>query len=217
MWSCTKHRQKNLEEPTCSVTFSRADSACVSAMSKRHVSLLKIHYGHLWIWHVCLLITVLHLHNCPFTFNRSALWINVELCAFLFGFFFLFGWTSTTTEHNVKHPLTLGPVSQKVWTEIKRKLADPEDKSFTFSLSLVRLYPLCSEISESPSFSSTRFLMQFAGFWAWCLLTRDLAPAVSYTVQKLSKTFKLKRFSCVSWMPQEKCFHKTKILWDFVC
>lgn len=88
MWSCTKHRQKNLEEPTCSVTFSRADSACVSAMSKRHVSLLKIHYGHLWIWHVCLLITVLHLHNCPFTFNRSALWINVELCAFLFGFFF---------------------------------------------------------------------------------------------------------------------------------
>lgn len=119
------------------------------------------------------------------------------LCFSVWVFFFLFGWTSTTTEHNVKHPLTLGPVSQKVWTEIKRKLADPEDKSFTFSRSLVRLYPLCSEISESPSFISTRFLMQFAGFWAWCLLTRDLAPAVSYTVQKLSKTFKLKRFFLV--------------------
>lgn len=156
--------------------------------------------------------TTVHLH-----LTRVPCGSMLNFVLFCLGFFFLFGWTSTTTEHNVKHPLTLGPVSQKVWTEIKRKLADPEDKSFTFSLSLVRLYPLCSEISESPSFISTRFLMQFAGFWARCLLTRDLAPAVSYTVQKLSKTFKLKRFSCVSWMPQEKCFHKTKILWDFVC
>lgn len=90
MWSYTKHRQKNLEEQTSSVTFSSADSACVSAMSKRHVSILKIYYGHLWIWHACLLITVLHLHSCPFTFNRSAPWINVELCDFLFAFFFSF-------------------------------------------------------------------------------------------------------------------------------